>query len=127
MYKQISGVCPQTCRENVTRTTEAYSEFLRTLQSVKLIDYEQKKANDKERSRLLKEKRMAESFKRQSSKLKPIWPTLHEKRFFECKSAVSIDKGCVYLSGKEKERLMQPVKCHDFSSRFRGTRTSEKG
>lgn len=59
--------------------------------------------------------------------MRPIWPTLHEKRFFETNSAVSIDKGCVYLSGPEKERLMQPVKCHDFTQRFRGTRTSEKG
>ncbi len=83
MYKKITGVDPETCRENIKVARQSFGDILATLHAVKDLDQTRKTDNDLERAEIRRQEKQAESFKfGKMSKTKPFFPTLNTKGFF---------------------------------------------
>ena len=54
MYKKITGVDEESCRDNMVAARKTFTEYMGTLHAVKGFDQDRKAANDIERAEIRK-------------------------------------------------------------------------
>lgn len=97
MYKKITGVDSEQCRDNIVDARAQYADYMSNLSGVKGLDQTRKAENDLERAEIRRQEKQAESFKfGKMSKTKPFFPTLHTRGFIQTTPAVSYDNGLMY-------------------------------
>lgn len=52
MYKKITGVDTETCRDNMVEARQSYNEYMTSLSAVKGLDQTRKAENDLERAEI---------------------------------------------------------------------------
>lgn len=126
MYKKITGVDAETCRDNIQAARHSFGDIMASLNAVKGLDQTRKQDNDLERAEIRRQEKQAESFKfGKMSKTKPFFPTLNTRGFFQQEGVESIDHGLPYLPGRDKESLLFPNKVKDYSKRFNLQKTCD--